>query len=448
MTAPSRWRAKSTGRSPIPFGGRCARQRRGRRDVARIEASGKLCVVNPLKVSPPLGAAMAFMGLDGCMPMLHAAQGCTAFALVLLVRHFREAIPLQTTAMNEVSTILGGLDNLEQAILNVTERAHPKVIGICSTGLTETRGEDVRGDLKLIRRRHPELAEVALIHAATSDYKGGLEDGWGVAVKAIVEALVEPTSARDPRQINVLAGSHLTPADLEEIRDTIEAFGLTPIMLPDLAGSLDGHVADRYVPTTLGGTNLDDVRAMGASAVTLALGLQVEPAARLLESRCGVPVGDVSATRRIARLGRFRLRFGQTLGQPAPNSVRRRRSQLVDAMLDGHFYFGGKRIAIAAEPDLLLGLSQFLADMGATIGCAVATTDAPALTQAPVESVTIGDLDDLERRAAGCDLVVSHAQAAASPSGSTSHSFPPASRCSTRWARRTASASVIAARAI
>jgi nitrogenase molybdenum-iron protein NifN len=78
-------------------------------------------------------------------------------------------------------------------------------------------------------------------------------------------------------------------------------------------------------------------------------------------------------------------------------------------MLDGHFYFGRKRIAIAAEPDLLLGLSQFLADMGATIACAVATADAPALTQAPAESVTIGDLDDLERRAAGCDLVVSHA---------------------------------------
>jgi nitrogenase molybdenum-iron protein NifN len=47
--------------------------------------------------------------------------------------------------------------------------------------------------------------------------------------------------------------------------------------------------------------------------------------------------------------------------------------------------------------------------MGATIACAVATADAPALTQAPAESVTIGDLDDLEQRAAGCDLVVSHA---------------------------------------
>ena len=377
--------------------------------MARIEASGKPCVVNPLKVSPPLGAAMAFMGLNGCMPMLHAAQGCTAFALVLLVRHFREAIPLQTTAMNEVSTILGGSDLLEQAILNVVERAHPKVIGICSTGLTETRGEDVRGDLKLIRRRHPELADVALIHAATSDYKGGLEDGWGAAVTAIVEALVEPTPARDPRQINVLAGSHLTPADLEEIRETIEAFGLTPIMLPDLGGSLDGHVADRYVPTTLGGTNLDDVRAMGASAVTLALGQQVESAARLLETRCGVPVERFPRLVGLPEWDDFVSALSRRSGEPAPTGVRRRRSQLIDAMLDGHFHFGGKRIAIAAEPDLLLGLSQFLADMGATITCAVATTGAPALTQASAESVTIGDLDDLERRAAGCDLVVSHA---------------------------------------
>jgi nitrogenase molybdenum-iron protein NifN len=377
--------------------------------VARIEASGKPCVVNPLKVSPPLGAAMAFMGLDCCMPMLHAAQGCTAFALVLLVRHFREAIPLQTTAMNEVSTILGGSDNLEQAILNVTARVHPEIIGICSTGLTETRGEDIHGDLKTIRRRHPELAGVTLIHAATSDCKGGFEDGWGAAVTAIIDALVEPTAARDPRQINLLAGSHLTPADLEEIRDTVEAFGLTPIMLPDLAGSLDGHVADRYTPTSLGGASLDEVRGMGRSAVTYALGQQVEPAARLIESRCGVPTQTFPGLSGLQAWDAFVAALTRQSRVAAPPGVRRRRSQLIDAMLDGHFHFGGRRIAIAAEPDLLLGLSRFFADMGATIACAVAATEAPALVQVAAESVTIGDLDDLEQQAAGCDLIVSHA---------------------------------------
>ena len=87
------------------------------------------------------------------MPLLHGSQGCTSFGLVLFVRHFREAIPLQTTAMNEVATILGGFENVEQAILNIEKRAKPAIIGICSTGVTETKGDDVDGYHPLIRAR-------------------------------------------------------------------------------------------------------------------------------------------------------------------------------------------------------------------------------------------------------------------------------------------------------
>ena len=76
--------------------------------MARIVDSKKACTVNPLKMSQPLGSSYAFLGMDACMPVMHGSQGCTSFGLVLLVRHFREAIPLQTTAMNEVTTILGG----------------------------------------------------------------------------------------------------------------------------------------------------------------------------------------------------------------------------------------------------------------------------------------------------------------------------------------------------
>ena len=123
--------------------------------MAKVVVSKKACAVNPLKMSQPIGAALAFLGVQDCMPLMHGSQGCTAFGLVLFVRHFRETIPLQTTAMNEVTTILGGLDNLEQAILNIYNRAQPEVIGICSTGLTETKGDDVDGYLKLIRKRPP-----------------------------------------------------------------------------------------------------------------------------------------------------------------------------------------------------------------------------------------------------------------------------------------------------
>src|ERR1019366_70307 len=113
--------------------------------MAVVTTSRKSCTVNPLKMSQPIGGALAFMGIRACMPLLHGSQGCTSFGLVVFVRHFREAIPLQTTAMSEVATVLGGLENVEQAVLNIYKRAKPEIIGICSTGVTEIKGTTLKG---------------------------------------------------------------------------------------------------------------------------------------------------------------------------------------------------------------------------------------------------------------------------------------------------------------
>ncbi len=91
--------------------------------MAKIVPVSKAASVNPLKSSQPLGAAFAYLGIAGSVPLLHGSQGCTSFALVMFVRHFKETIPLQTTAMDEVATILGGADHLEEALLNLKNRA-------------------------------------------------------------------------------------------------------------------------------------------------------------------------------------------------------------------------------------------------------------------------------------------------------------------------------------
>src|SRR5512135_1736564 len=100
--------------------------------MAKVTSPQKACAVNPLKMSQPIGSALAFMGIKNCMPLFHGSQGCTSFGLVLFVRHFKEAIPLQTTAMNEVTTIMGGMENIEQALLNIYKRAKPEIIGLCT----------------------------------------------------------------------------------------------------------------------------------------------------------------------------------------------------------------------------------------------------------------------------------------------------------------------------
>jgi nitrogenase molybdenum-iron protein NifN len=365
-------------------------------------------------MSQPIGAALAFLGVDNAMPLLHGSQGCTSFGLVLFVRHFRETIPLQTTAMNEVATVLGGMENVERALVNIHERAKPALIGICSTGVTEVKGDDVEGFLRLIRERRPELSEVALVSVSTPDFQGAFQDGWSKAVARLLEQLTEPPaseSERKPDRVNLLPGCHLTPGDIEELREIVESFGLEVITVPDLSGSLDGHVPDmeEFKPTTLGGTTVAEIRATGKSRLTLAIGEQMRPAAEVLRQKAGVPYLLFDRLTGLLPNDRFLSTLAEVSGRPVAVKYRRQRSQLLDAMLDGHFYFGGKRVAIGAEPDLLWNMSRFLTEMGAEVGKAVTTTESPLLEKLPADEVVIGDLEDLEAGAASCDLLITHA---------------------------------------
>ncbi len=376
--------------------------------MAVVKTPFKAAAVNPLKMSQPLGASYAFMGMNRCMPVMHGSQGCTSFGLVLLVRHFREAIPLQTTAMNEATTIMGGYDNVEKGVLTIRERTRPDLIAICSTGLTETKGDDVGGYLQLIRQRHPEVNDTALVYISTPDYAGAFQDGWAKAVTALIEALVEPASERDARQVNVLPGCHLTPGDIEELREIIEAFGFRPIFLPDVSGSLDGHMSDEFSPTTMGGTTLGEARAMGASVHTLALGEQMRPCAEALMKKSTVPFTVIQRLTGLTATDELVAELARISGVAVPMKYRRQRSQLQDAMLDAHFFIGGKRIVIGAEPDLLWALAMSLTELGARITGAITTTQSPLLELVPAEEVLIGDLEDLEKAAAGCDLMITH----------------------------------------
>jgi nitrogenase molybdenum-iron protein NifN len=306
---------------------------------------------------------------------------------------------------------LGGLENVEQAILTIASRQKPSIIGISSTGVTETKGDDVDGYLKLIRQKHPELDHIALIYVSTPDFKDAFQDGWAKTVTRMVEQLVEPTPAdtvRDTTKVNILPGAHLTPGDIDELRDLLEGFGLQAVVLPDLSGSLDGHVPDDFTPTTIGGISLEEIAGMGLSCHTLAIGEQMRDAAVALEQRTGVPFTLFDRLTGLEVNDELITLCARLSGKPVPNKIKRQRSQLVDAMLDGHFYFGGKKIAIGAEPDLLWTLSNWITELGSVVVAAVTTTASPLLERLPTEEVLIGDLEDLEARAAGCDLLMTH----------------------------------------
>jgi len=381
----------------------------------------KAMAVSPLKASQPVGGVLAFLGINRSMPMLHGSQGCSAFAKVFFVRHFREPIPLQTTAMDQVSSVMGADDNVVEGLKTVCEKNNPAIVGLLTTGLSETQGTDIKRTVKMFRDKHPEHAGVAVVPVTTPDFTGSAESGFAAAIEAIIDTLVPDAGEANtspgmrPRQVNVLAGSMLTPGDIEYLKDTIERFGLRPLFLPDLGDSMDGHLGNvEFNPITGGGTPVEDIVSMGESVATLVIGASLNKAADLLKNRTGVPDHRFSSLMGLSSVDKLMLALKQISGVSVPPRIERQRAQLQDAMLDTHFMIGQAKVAIAGDPDLLYGFSGLMHSMGAEVMAAVAPARAAILESIPAAVVKIGDLEDMEKMIADRkpDLLIGNSHAA------------------------------------
>ncbi|MBH8572634.1 nitrogenase iron-molybdenum cofactor biosynthesis protein NifN [Nostocaceae cyanobacterium CENA369] len=383
--------------------------------MAIISVTSTSVAVNPLKQSQTVGAVLAFLGVKGMMPLLHGSQGCTALTKAVLVQHFGQTIPLSTTAMTEVATILGGEERVEQAILTLVQTSKPEIIGLCTTGLVETRGDDMERFVKEIRHRHPELDYLPIVLVSTPDFKGTLQDGFAGAVESIVKEIPQKCSKQNacPTQITILASSAFTPGDVQEIKEIVTSFGLEPIVVPDLSGVLNGHIEDSCSAITANGTTLSQLRSIGSSAFTLALGESMRGSAQILEKRFNIPYEVFGELTGLAAVDRFLQALVDISGVGVPEKYRYQRRQLQHVMLENHFYFGCKRVALALEPDLLWSTVYFLQSLGVQIHAAVTTTRSPVLEKLPIPSVTIGDLEDFEQVAVGSDLLITNSHAVA-----------------------------------
>jgi nitrogenase molybdenum-iron protein NifN len=394
-------------------------------DMAEILKRNKALAVNPLKASQPVGASLAFLGINRAIPMMHGSQGCTAFGKVYFVRHFREPIPLQTTAMDQVSTVMSADENVILGLAAICEKSKPALIGLPTTGLSETQGTDIKRLVKDFYAAHPEFAHIPVVPVNTPDFTGCLESGYALAVKAVLETLLpspQPSPAggrgslvgKRKKQVNVLAGSFLTPGDVEHLKEMIEAFGLRPLVLPDIGDSLDGHLTEmESSPLTVGGTPVSDISSMGESIATLVLGNSMYEAADFLKARTSVPDFRFDSLMGLDAVDAFVSALAEISAKPVPEKIERQRAQLQDAMVDSHFMLGFARVAIAADPDLLYGYSRLVTEMGCEVVAAVAPARANILNDVAAAQVGIGDLEDLEIAAErnGAQLVISNSHA-------------------------------------
>jgi len=370
--------------------------------MTEIILSTKALAVNPLKASQPIGASLAFLGIADAMPLEHGARGCTSFNKLFFMRHFNEPIALQTTAMDQTTTVLGADDNVVEALATIVKKNRPSVIGLITTGLSEMQGADIPRTIKMFRKQHPEYAHVSVVP---------------VAVEAIIEALVpiDQSFVRRKKQVNILVPATFTPADIDELKSWVESFGLHPVVLPDIADSLDGHLSDKgYQTLTYGGTTRAEIQSMGSSVATLVIGTSLARAADLLRAKTGVPDWRFQGLMGLSDCDSLTEALSAISGNAVPASVVRARARLEDAMVDCQFQLGGARVGIAADPDLLQVLTRFCSSVGMVVTASVASIKTDALTNLPADRVTVGDLEDLESivRETHTDMIITNSHGA------------------------------------
>ncbi|MBE0584405.1 MAG: nitrogenase, partial [Desulfofustis sp.] len=224
---------------------------------------------NACKLCKPLGAAIAFRGIEGCVPFLHGSQGCATYMRRYIISHFNEPIDIASSSLGEKHAIYGGAANLKLGLSNVIATYRPQVIGVATTCLTETIGDNVPMILREYREEFGLADGLEVVHVSTPSYGGTHMEGFHAALRAVVTQLAEHGAHH--QGINLLGG-FVSAADLRYLKTTCREFGLDVTLLPDYSETLDGEIAEVYQLIPNGGTPLSAIRMMGGAKATIELG--------------------------------------------------------------------------------------------------------------------------------------------------------------------------------
>jgi len=325
---------------------------------------------NACKLCTPLGAALAFRGIEGAIPFLHGSQGCATYMRRYIISHFREPMDIASSALGEKQAVFGGGPNLKKGILNVMSKYGATVVGVASTCLTETIGDDVPRLLSEFRKEFADLPLPEVVAVSTPSYSGTHMDGWHAAVSGIAAQLVREKAPAE-RRINLMPG-FVSPADIRHFKDILAAYGVAGTILPDISEALDRPALLDYEKLPAGGTSLAAIRAAAIRAMSGALGSiecgrtipMVESAGANLERRFGIPSRRVGLPIGIRETDAFFEALTELTGLPTPQRFLDERGRLVDAYVDAHKYVAGKRAIVYGEEDLVIAMVAFLAEIG------------------------------------------------------------------------------------
>ncbi|MBT8764534.1 nitrogenase molybdenum-iron protein subunit beta [Desulfohalobiaceae bacterium Ax17] len=319
--------------------------------------------INPAKTCQPIGAMYAALGIHGCLPHSHGSQGCCSYHRSHLTRHYKEPVMASTSSFTEGASVFGGAPNLRQSLKTIFQVYNPDIVAVHTTCLSETIGDDIPSITKKAASDGIIPEGKLVIHTNTPSYVGSHITGFANMVSGIVKYLAEGGEKKE-NQVNVIPG-FVEPSDMREIKRILRVMGIDGIVFPDTSDVLDTPMRGEYQMYPKGGVTIEDLKRTGTSKMTLALGaFASEPAAIALEQKCGVPFKTLEAPIGVKATDKFIQALMDATGKEIPESLMDERGRLVDIMTDYQHYLYGKKVALWGDPDLIVGLTDFLKSMG------------------------------------------------------------------------------------
>ena len=318
---------------------------------------------NPCNMCMPMGGILALKGIEQSMVIVHGSQGCSTYMRRHIAEHFNEPVDVGSSSLNEKGTIYGGEKNLRLAFDNIIKVYHPKIIGVVTTCLAETIGEDIDriASQYLLDR---EMSGFSIVTASTPGYGGSHFEGYFFTIKRLLMQLTEDVPKNN--KVNIII-PNMSPADIRELKRILQQMDIDYVLCPDFSETLDRPFARPYTKMSTGGTKLEDIKNMGGAVATIQMGVTVDDEispGKYLEEKYGVPLYNLPLPIGVEHTDRFINTLIEISGHSVPEDLQRERGRLLDGMVDSHKYNFAGRCVIFGEPEMVYAVTKTCLENG------------------------------------------------------------------------------------
>ncbi|MDR2151868.1 MAG: nitrogenase molybdenum-iron protein subunit beta, partial [Helicobacteraceae bacterium] len=335
------------------------------KEYCELNFKREAITINQAKACQPLGAVMVALGFENTMPYVHGSHGCVAYFRTYFTRHFKEPTPCVSDSMTEDAAVFGGINNMKQGLQNCKALYNPDMIAVSTTCMAEVIGDDLNAFVDGARTEGFIPEDYPVVYAHTPSFVGSHLTGYDNMLSETLKQLCKTVAKDKHERLNIVPGFETYLGSIDEERELAEAFGIDTIVIPDHSEQWNTGAGEYKM--FAGGTPIERVKdACNAKAIVTMQPFTTPKTLKICKNKFkqqtfeARPIGLGGTDELVMFLKEFS-------GKDVPQSIKRDRARLVDAMQDSYSYIHDKKFAIYGDPDFALGLAAFVIELGGEV---------------------------------------------------------------------------------